>query len=118
MNCANRDADLLLLAHGELTFWQCLGVYLHLGRCSDCRQRLRRFGATSATLAMATRPTLALASEPTALMRPAIASIAVWLISIVFIIAIGVWVGAARSSGVPPSPAPRCAPDLESDRCR
>ena len=120
MNCGNRDSDLLLLAHGELTLWKCLGVYLHLGRCSVCRERLRQFGAVSATLSLATRPTLALASglTPGILARPGLLFAGLWTIIIALILIISVIVGQAWSPGGGRQNVPRCAPDLESDRCR
>jgi hypothetical protein len=120
MNCANRDTDLLLLAHGELTLWQRLGVYLHLGQCSSCRERLRRFGAVSATLALATRPSLALASDltPALIARPAILVASLGIMAIALILAICILFGVPRSSGGLNRNIPRCAPDLESDRCR
>lgn len=55
MNCAKRDPDILLLAHGELSGWRALGLRWHLSRCARCQQRYQEWTRVSASLATVLR---------------------------------------------------------------
>ncbi|MGO8672886.1 MAG: anti-sigma factor family protein [Capsulimonadaceae bacterium] len=56
MICANRDQDILLLAHGELSVVRRLLVQIHLHGCPRCRERAMEFSAVSRRIAAAIRP--------------------------------------------------------------
>jgi len=67
MTCQDRDADLLLLAHGELGFAARVRTRTHVERCPRCRKRIAEFGVVSAALASALGPTV---SERTGRKQP------------------------------------------------
>ena len=55
MNCSVPDADLLMLAHGELSRSQTFRLRLHLALCPGCRTRLRKYEALAGMLAKSFR---------------------------------------------------------------
>ena len=52
MNCAKREMDLLMMAHGETTGVGKVKAQLHLVACSECRARLKKFYAVSSSVAV------------------------------------------------------------------
>jgi len=127
MSCSERDADLLLLAHGEGDLWRRLGTCTHLWRCASCRQRFRDFTAVSALLARATQPVVGVPVPFRGMafgMRPAIAMAVLFLVTL--LLAASLLAAHYGSGGVSCERAPGghgkvkmpCAPDLPNDHCR
>ncbi len=56
--CPERDADLLLMAHGELSTFTLLRTKVHMFLCSSCRARSNTFAGVSQSVALAIRTPL------------------------------------------------------------
>jgi hypothetical protein len=57
MTCQDRDADLLLLSHGELGLAARTRTRFHVRGCRRCRRRIAEFNVVSAALAQVLTPT-------------------------------------------------------------
>ena len=55
MHCTERDQDLLLLQHGELSPWHAFWVERHLHTCPHCQEKQNEFARTSLLVAGAIR---------------------------------------------------------------
>lgn len=55
MHCTERDQDLLLLQHGELSSWNAFWVERHLRMCPHCQEKQNEFARTSQLVAGAIR---------------------------------------------------------------
>lgn len=62
MGCEERDQDLLMMAHGELSWSARLRLTVHLLHCVNCRERYAQFVAVSSALARAIRDPAPLSS--------------------------------------------------------
>ncbi len=103
MNCANRDQDLLLIAHGQLSLFKSFLVRLHLRGCSACRKRLAEMSYTSALMSSVVRdePAIALPQHVMKRTTELVKRRALWsLLSILLFLVLGasVVVSAVRSA--------------------
>ena len=140
LKCEDRDQDLLLLVHGELSLLQRGRTLLHLRRCPRCRERQEQLSTVSHLLAGVIRDRDP-ATAPATMARPSMArpgapvppavvrrQLAFSLVIVLAVLVVMAFVGAVRSlvtgDGVVPTmermkaPDDGCRPDLPNDRCR
>jgi len=127
MTCRDRDMDLTLLCHGELTGVRYLLTTLHLARCPRCQERKAEIADISQLIGRATRgpdmPPWRIAElTPTDRFRNRLTRLLLAAALIVTLATIGIGVDLATHHAASPahsaSPAPGCRPDLPNDRCR
>ena len=118
-----RDSDLLLLVHGELSPAKEIITRWHVAGCLECRQRMARFQSVSQTLGVAIRgrqlPRRFYPATQVWLGVPR-----VWLLAAAAVIvlvfgtlSVMVHTPAFQRSSRPAANIP-CRPDLPSDKCR
>jgi anti-sigma factor RsiW len=137
MTCPERDADLLMLAHGEGDVRTRLGTRTHLLRCAACRRRYQDFTTVSDILTRSTRPEAVSVALPRSAvryagLRPAVALAVILLVTLLLA---AVLLAAQHHSGsvsckqaATPEQAATpgggvktrgpCAPGLPNDHCR
>jgi hypothetical protein len=123
MSCDERDAELLLLAHGELGWWQRIKPLAHLCCCGGCRRRFREFAKVSAFFLSAAR---AGATPGTGwflfrLAQPVLAvTLLMMAIATVFSCLVVTILERNRVPELHPIPkmSAGCTPNLPNDRCR
>ena len=126
MNCHERDADLLLLAHNELSAWQRRSVRAHLRRCPRCRARARELAGVSEAFAGAIRESGMAHWSPPAVTKSnfwILSSARLLLVSLVIVIIFVTAMVLRSNLSAPKPPAPAsdsgaCIPNLPNDRCR
>ena len=129
MNMHPQDQNLLLLAHGELSFGHGALLQAHLLLCPRCRQRVARFRSTSHVVGNAIRgPGLPAWPGPPAAALLALQSVAGWLLVLAVTLSLTALIvfgalrlghhPATRGSTPPASSSGGCRPDLPSDQCQ
>lgn len=129
MNMHPQDQNLLLLAHGELSFAHGTLLQAHLLLCPRCRQRVARFQNTSHVVAGAIRgPGLPTWPGPPAAATLALQVLAGWLLVLMVTLSLTALVvfgalrlshhAATRAATPPASSSGGCRPDLPSDQCQ
>jgi anti-sigma factor RsiW len=133
MTCQDREQDLLMLAHGELSLWRRLPLLAHLRRCASCRQRRERLADVSVMVAGAIRsaerppwapPTDGRSSNRLVGRPPGLRLVILALTLAAFgalayaLIARVHRTDMARPGTPPSSSAGGCLPNLPNDRCR
>ena len=119
MNCNNRDQNLLLLAHKELSLIPALSTLLHLAQCKRCREHYDRLLNTSLKLSslpgasMVRQRGLRPASQPL-LVGAGVAAV------VLVLLAAGLVVGIAHVYFPHPAPVQDvlCTPGLPNGQCR
>ncbi|HZT43434.1 MAG TPA: zf-HC2 domain-containing protein [Chthonomonadaceae bacterium] len=125
MNCTDRDQDLLLLAHGELSPLRRLRLLAHLRRCPRCRARQASLAGVSAALAGAIRPPGKGPWSPPSMAVPSggLSVLGLWLlvlmvVGVLGVLSVEVWHSAHLREARSSSADVGCAPNLPNDRCR
>ena len=121
MTHPERDADILMLAHGALSPLVSLRTRWHLMRCDSCRRRLRQFQLVSASMANEIRdPKMPRWSVPLAKPHLSLINAALLTVAIFIVLVIGT-LAVHKLQHPPVLPVPirsaPCRPDLPSDRC-
>lgn len=113
MSCSHRDADLLMLAHGELDRISAFRVRAHVVVCPACRARLRRFEALAGLIAVSYRnPVLGVRVLGRAPVR-------VWAgfgLVAALLTLLGWVVSSSAAASTPPAPAPKVGCPLHACR--